>query len=88
MILNTVDATYSKVETIVHDYLMQTKNFKKLLLHFKHNCKIYQFPIYSQSFSKIMASAEWTLRVLSCIATKSVQTKLKVDSRQSGKIQK
>ena len=88
IILNTVDATYNKVETIVHDYLMQTKNFEKLSLCFKHNHKVYQLAIYSQSFSKIMASAEWILRVLSYIVTKSVQTKLMVDSRQSVKIQK
>ena len=52
MIPDAKDASYNKVETIVHDYLMQAGNFVKLLFYFKYNYNIYQ-DIYNNLFAQL-----------------------------------
>ena len=51
MILNERDTTYNKIKTIVHDYLIQVRNFAKLSFYFKQNWKIYQY-FYNNLFPK------------------------------------
>ena len=45
-------ASYNKVETIVHGYLMLAGNFVKLLFYFKYNYNIYQ-DIYNNLFAQL-----------------------------------